>query len=761
MPSQRRLRNPSRRTPSALAVLLTAVASILACSEPETSDSAASAKPNAGAGAGGDAPPSIVLIVAESLRTDAVGSYGKDRQSPLPLGDSSVTPKIDEIARRGTRYAWAISASPSTVTSHASIFTGLPPQEHGAGLWTEVGAPEDLEMLAETLAAQGYETIGFSENPIAGPEFGLDQGFQRFVTPDPEGLAKRLSEGHSGTRNFKTISRIERWLKGRDASRPYFLFVNLADAHLPLEHREGNRFLPKDLAPHRLDDALAMRPQKFRLCRNLPDSEALEVLAALYLEEVAAADRKIGEIESLLRDDANSANGRAPITIITADHGTHLGEQELLGHEFAVDNRTLRVPLVVVGPDSIATPGTVVETPIAQRRIAQSIRCWSGNEADCADGLPRNDTEAAAREPAPIISIAGNETIMRPPAFVVDSGFLDGKSHYSSAYCELEDGYWGRAISYLTPPHKFIWRQYGPEALYDLSWDPAEKSDQLQRLKDVADSMTRDVEGFIAAHRIDQVHRIAPDGQPLLERAAEAFLAGRKAMLADQTVATDVVWFAQEILKDRPDSELAAWVEHQIPLHTDDLYYPIIDPTRLSKVEVPEQLPRGLLKFGFYLLAAVGGPDSRAIPVFEEYLAIEDAEGYVLTHQLSGLEWARALDRPFPESTYARSAEFVTRIREEHDSDDRFRDLWAERAAFLTLFGNPNAEELAAWTEKLVDYHLGNGDWGHFATYMAFDGGSSVGEHPRAHVRGMSMIVLSRYLATHGDVGLSDTDPTS
>jgi len=725
--------SPTQETRARLALLhvfAVILASLIACSDSETADAPASGSHSGSADSetptANGSPPSVVLIVTESLRTDAVGSYGKDRQSPLPLGDFSVTPHIDEIATRGTRYAWAIAASPSTVTSHASIFTGLPPQEHGAGLWTEIGAPEELEMLAETLAAKGYETVGFSENPIAGPAFGLDQGFDRFVTPEPVGLAERLREGNSGTRDFKTLSRIKRWLKDRDTSRPYFLFVNLADAHLPWEHRAQNRFLPKGLSQHQLDDVLALRPQQFRICRRLPHREALEVLAALYLEEVAAADRKIGEIDGLLREHAESSKQEPPITVVTADHGTHLGEQKMLGHEFAVDNRALHVPLIVAGMDPTASPGVVVET------------------------------DAADRETSPIISIAGNDTKTRPPAYVVDSGFLDGQSHYASAFCELEDGYWGRAVSYFDPPHKFVWRQYGPEALYDLSWDPSEKSDQIERRKDLADSMKDEVLALIDAKRLDKLRRFSSEDRPLGERAAEAFLAGRQAMLADQTVATDIVWFAQQILKDRPDPKLGAWVKHQIPLKKEDMYYPIIDPTRISPIEVPEELPGGLMKFGIYLLAAVGGPESRALPIFEEYLALENATGYVLTHQLSGLEWARAMGRPFPDSTYARSREFTDQIAIEHASDHRFRDLWAERAAFLTLFADPSEEDLARWTDIIVESHLGDGDWGHFATDMTFDGETRVGEHPRAHVRGMSMIVLSRYLSLNADEGLPD-----
>ena len=313
-------------------------------------------------------------------------------------------------------------------------------------------------------------------------------------------------------------------------------------------------------------------------------------------------------------------------------------------------------------------------------------------------------------------------------------------------------------MSYLKPPHKLVWRQFGPETLFDLSWDVHEQSDQMRRGGERAQDLLDEVEAFVSAHRLDRTHR-EPDDRPLPERAAEAFLAGREAFLAEESVATDIVWFGQLILEDRPDPALRAWVEHQKPLHRDDLYYPIIDTTTLSSVEVPDELPRGVTRFAAYLLAAVGGPDAIALPYFEEYLAIEDATDYVLSHQVSGLGWARALDRPLPEATYARMDELLARMAAEHAEDDRFRDLWAERAAFLTVFGTPTLDELERWSAWIVEHHLGHGDWGHTATAMTFDGDTQIGQHPRAHVRGMSMVVLSRYLKALGDPGLPTPMP--
>jgi len=72
------------------------------------------------------------------------------------------------------------------------------------------------------------------------------------------------------------------------------------------------------------------------------------------------------------------------------------------------------------------------------------------------------------------------------------------------------------------------------------------------------------------------------------------------------------------------------------------------------------------------------------------------------------------------------------------------------------LFGEPTASELEAWTRTLVDHHLGEGDWGHGGSDLEFDGQRLVGEQPRAHLRGLAMVVLAHYLA-----GADDPEATS
>lgn len=75
---------------------------------------------------GGDAPRrarNVVLVTIDTLRADHLGCYGYDRPT---------SPRLDALAASATLYTRAMASSPWTVPSHASLFTGLDPLEHGA-----------------------------------------------------------------------------------------------------------------------------------------------------------------------------------------------------------------------------------------------------------------------------------------------------------------------------------------------------------------------------------------------------------------------------------------------------------------------------------------------------------------------------------------------------------------------------------------------------------------------------------------------------
>src|SRR5690606_37181725 len=128
----------------------------------------------------------VVFIVLDTLRADHLGCYGHP---------GNLTPAMDRLAARATRYAQAVSTASWTLSSHASMFTGHYPISHGAHFFAHVVAQGDnarpLEQrfvtLGEVFATLGYQTGYITANVgYLGPFFGLNQGFQhQDIKADP------------------------------------------------------------------------------------------------------------------------------------------------------------------------------------------------------------------------------------------------------------------------------------------------------------------------------------------------------------------------------------------------------------------------------------------------------------------------------------------------------------------------------------------------------------------------------------------------
>ena len=87
----------------------------LACGAPEEPESAAATAAAAG-------PLNIVVITLDTVRADALSAYGQK----LPT-----SPRMDAMAAEGVLFEQAVTSAPSTLTAHASLFTGKQPYAHG------------------------------------------------------------------------------------------------------------------------------------------------------------------------------------------------------------------------------------------------------------------------------------------------------------------------------------------------------------------------------------------------------------------------------------------------------------------------------------------------------------------------------------------------------------------------------------------------------------------------------------------------------
>lgn len=115
--------------------------------------------------------PSLLWVLCDQLRTDALGCCG----SPLP------TPAVDQSAAEGVRFTQCLVNSPGCVPSRVAMLTGRSPErtsaydnEAQAAGYPWVEAPPTFPDL---LARTGYRSASFGKSHVPpGTEAVADRG---------------------------------------------------------------------------------------------------------------------------------------------------------------------------------------------------------------------------------------------------------------------------------------------------------------------------------------------------------------------------------------------------------------------------------------------------------------------------------------------------------------------------------------------------------------------------------------------------------
>ncbi|MCK6482169.1 MAG: sulfatase-like hydrolase/transferase [Planctomycetes bacterium] len=282
-------------------------------------------------------PPDIVLFVWDTCRADRLSALGHGRPT---------SPWLEEFAREGVLFERCFTPAPWTAPAHASLFTGLLPSNHGLRVGRGDRVRREVPLLAETLAARGYETVGVSANPHVSAVTGLDRGFRTF-TKAWEGKGRK-------TRAEETAEAVRRTLEpilvgGR---KPLFLFVNFLDPHMP--HAPAAEPVAAVRTPEATEaDLEAARGLSPELDLTLPfgglplGEGEVRGLRVLYDADVRTADAETGALLRWLRE--RGVGGDA-LVAVASDHGEALGEHGHVGHRLSIHEEVLRVPLAVRWP---------------------------------------------------------------------------------------------------------------------------------------------------------------------------------------------------------------------------------------------------------------------------------------------------------------------------------------------------------------------------------------------------------------------------
>jgi arylsulfatase A-like enzyme/Tfp pilus assembly protein PilF len=284
----------------------------------------------------------VLLITIDTLRADALGSYG----------GPAATPALDRLARDGVRFTFAHAQAVLTLPSHTSILTGEYPYQHGVRENSGYRVAPGTRTLATLLHQQGYAAGAFVSAFPLHSRFGLNEGFD--VYDDRFGETRAPTDFIMPERPATaTVALARTWIdaRQREAGKPWFAWVHVFDPHAPYQ------------PPPPFDREYASQP---------------------YYGEVAATDSALAP----LLDDVRRSSAPT-LVIVTGDHGEALGDHGEATHGVFAYESTLRIPLIVAelgGGRPDPARGEVSDAPVRHVDLLPTVLDAIGQKPP--DGLP-------------------------------------------------------------------------------------------------------------------------------------------------------------------------------------------------------------------------------------------------------------------------------------------------------------------------------------------------------------------------------------
>lgn len=325
--------------------------------------------------------PNLLFVFTDEQRADTMAAYGNE---------TIRTPNLNKFAADCTVFEKAYVTQPVCTPSRSTLLTGLYPHTNGC-IANNVPLPPDVPCLPE-LFENGDYVFGYHGKWHLGDEIFRQHGFDEWVSVEDfyieyygagrdrnarsdyhrflragglkpsrgelfgRGEAARLPECFSKP---AFLAREARRFIDRNKNRPFVLFVNFLEPHMPFfgprdgEHDPSEVTLPDNFseAPGALAHPRArLLAELFR--RQKQDGIALDCeagwrrLIANYWGLCSLVDAYFGEILKAL-DEAGQADNT--IVVFTSDHGDMMGSHGLVAKSVMYEE-ALRVPLLVRMP---------------------------------------------------------------------------------------------------------------------------------------------------------------------------------------------------------------------------------------------------------------------------------------------------------------------------------------------------------------------------------------------------------------------------
>jgi len=392
-------------------------------------------------------PKNLILISLDTLRYDRSAFSG----NAVP-----VTPFLDRFTRSSLLFANCCSHAPSTLPSHASVFTSLYPSEHGLNRPLTNTFSSNTLIITEILRRNGYLTAGFTGGGQMSSKFGFQRGFDLYN----ENLYDAGPVVDHGIR----------WMENIPGEVPFFLFLHTYEIHHP--------YRPPDILKTAFDenysgsvDGEIQTLRDINHGRRTANERDIEFLLNMYDAQIRNVDHAISRLVVYLQENALLDN---TLIVLFSDHGEEFNEHGSVGwHSHSLYDELVRVPLLIHFPKAIPE-GRIFDTPVFLVDLLPTIMDYLDLELE-----PEVDGKWNG---VSLKSLAGSG----PGGIFQDRPF----------FCEKNWDEYEHAVTYRD--HKLIYDFAGRIwRMYDLASDPRE-----QQLLPLTGDIFNELQSLLMTHTI-------------------------------------------------------------------------------------------------------------------------------------------------------------------------------------------------------------------------------------------------------------------
>lgn len=337
-------------------------------------------------------PRNVVFILSDDHRFDFMGFTGK-----LPW---QKTPVMDRLYKEGAWFPNAFVTTALCSPSRASILTGAYSHVHTI---VDNASPEPTGNIyfPQYLQKAGYQTAFFGKWHM-GEEASADNprpGFNHWESFKGQGVyynptlninGQQVKFGDSTYITDLLTEHAVNWMKQRDKSKPFFLYLSHKAVHMPLapakRHRDMYKNQEYDL-PSTYYQTLSDDYKKL----NWPEwvkqqryswhgvdyfyhsHQGIEELVQLYCETLMAVDESIGSVMDYLKSEGLDNN---TLIIYMGDNGFSMGEHGLIDKRHFYEE-SVKVPFLVYCPE-IFSGGKRIDKMVQNIDVAPTVLFAAG-----------------------------------------------------------------------------------------------------------------------------------------------------------------------------------------------------------------------------------------------------------------------------------------------------------------------------------------------------------------------------------------------